>query len=248
MTQARTQSELWRAFEMQRQAINSSALAFDAGQVGEAVRLANSLFILSGRGMRRHTSILDQMGIQNELRYSTTVSKDNKSASPMYNALVLWNQTYGFTVELMHLGFGALMTGRSLVFQEWWDEVVLSDGQSRSLTRGQIIRGMRDQDGGAHYDEQLTDQNYIAATRGELTGFTYTDHTGQTFPVPFGLEMCMRQIAEEFRLTIRGIHEGNVILRPTIIQRMSTGPVNLQGPAGSNTHNSNVNIDTNIFE
>jgi hypothetical protein len=43
---------------------------------------------------------------------------------------------------------------------------------------------MRDQDGGAHFDEELTCPAYVAAMRGELTGFLVETEPGITTLFP----------------------------------------------------------------
>ena len=66
-----------------------------------------------------------------------------------------------------------------------------------------IIRILRDKDGGAHFDANVTDPLIVAALRGEITGFLYKDAGGKELPVPFILENTMRQIAEELRGVVR---------------------------------------------
>lgn len=97
------------------------------------------------------------------------------------------------------------MTGRHLSFEQWWNEVVLRDASAGELTRRAVIRSMRDQDGGAHFDETIADPAYLAAVQGRLAGFLMKDETGESQAVPFALENTMRQIAEEVRLLLRPI-------------------------------------------
>lgn len=199
----RTTDELWCAFELHRNAIEVSSLAFDGGLKGEAIRLANSIFILIGEKMKNHLSICDQIGIKDRLLFPTTIPVGDTSESPLYSAFVkIWDGN--LNIELMPLGFGATMTGRQLKFDDWWQETVLGPTTGQSLTRGAIIRSMRDQDGGAHYDARVTDSAYAAAIRGELTGFAIQDpKTGQKIPVKYALETTMRQIAEEVRIALK---------------------------------------------
>ena len=57
----RTVEDLLRAFDVQKVALEVSIYAFDHGMKGETARLANSVFLLVGRGMKYHKSILDQL-------------------------------------------------------------------------------------------------------------------------------------------------------------------------------------------
>jgi hypothetical protein len=108
-----------------------------------------------------------------------------------------------FVIALEPRGREAMYTGRRLKFDEWWNETVLNDGKNQQLTRENIIRILRDKDGGAHYDANVTDPLIAAALRGEITGFLYKDAGGKELPVPFILENTMRQIAEELRGVVR---------------------------------------------
>ncbi len=61
---------------------------------------------------------------------------------------------------------------------------------------------MRDQDGGAHFDETLKDRNYIyAITKG--VAFFVQQENGSKAPVPNLLHTSIRQIAEEVLATLR---------------------------------------------
>jgi hypothetical protein len=73
------------------------------------------------------------------------------------------------------------------------------------LTRCLLIRSMRDQDGGAHFDDEITDPTYAAAVHGKLAGFTIQITPDKLEPVPYALEVSMRQIAEELRQVLQMI-------------------------------------------
>jgi hypothetical protein len=132
-------------------------------------------------------------------------------------------------LELKPLGFGRLWTGRLLPFEDWWNEVVLRHKDDRTLNRGQIIRVMRDQDGGAHYDASLSDPVYAAAVRGELTGFYVKEAPDKLIPVPYALETTMRQIGEELSLVIGLIKRGQDVGKYAVIERSDIGEIHFEG-------------------
>jgi hypothetical protein len=204
----RTEVDFWNAFEVQKSALEISSLAFDGGMIGEAARLATAAFLLVGPSTRNHTSIFDHLGIKDNMEFQTTVPDGNQSGTPLVHCnleLVRKNPTTGndeFVIELQPRGRQAMLTGRKLKCDEWWNETVLKD-EKRQLTRDNIIRILRDKAGGAHYDAKVTDPLIAAALRGEITGFMYKNESGKALPVPFVLENTMRQIAEELRGVVR---------------------------------------------
>lgn len=204
----RTMSDFWRAFEVQKDALDISSLAFDIGLVGESARLAASTFLLVGRGMRTNKPILDHLGILNRVQFFTTVPENSQSGSPLLSCSITMIRENVAQIELQGRGREAMMNGRSLSYSDWWDEVVLNDGISQSLTREKIIRILRDKDGGAHYDANVSDPLIISALKGEISGFNYQSG-GTTQPVRFSLEHTMRQIAEELRRTIKHLRIQN---------------------------------------
>src|SRR4051794_20189955 len=82
---------------------------------------------------------------------------------------------------------------------------LVSEGEHK-LTRCLLVRSMRDQDGGAHFDDEITDPTYAAAIHGKLTGFNIQIAPDKMEPVPYALEVSMRQIAEEVRLVLQMIN------------------------------------------
>jgi len=204
----RTMNDFWRAFEVQKDALDISSLAFDTGLIGESARLATSAFLLAGRGMRTNKPILDHLEILDKVQFFTTVPNNSQSGSPLISCSVTMIRENVAQIELQGRGREAMMNGRSLSYDDWWNEVVLNDGLSQALTREKIIRILRDKDGGAHYDANVSDPLVIAALKGEISGFNYQSG-GITRPVPFSLEYTMRQIAEELRRTIKHLRIQN---------------------------------------
>ncbi len=201
-----------RALITQFDAINISAKAFDEGFKGEAVRIANSVFILLGQKMRNHTSILEHLGHREALRLPSTVHLPD-SSTPLFHARATKVAETEWTLELIPIGIEK--DPRPLSLNDWWNEVFLKDDQGRFLTRETLIRSVRDQDGGAHLDEELSDANYKAVIAGEFGGFHYKraeDAAGQA--VPFAIETTVRQIGNEVLFALNGL-----------VQKIETPPV-----------------------
>lgn len=191
-----------KAAEVQLQALQVSARAFDEGLIGEAARLANAAFILIGRGMKGHTSIFDAADQTDKRLYRSTIPKGKGLGVPLICAQLKKTGETEWEIGLKHLGRDALDGGRDLPFDEWWAESVINNDQVQ-LSRKDIIRVLRDKNGGAHFDTHLKDELIAAAIRGEIGAFNFENsETNQLQVVPWGIEYCMRQIATELCYSI----------------------------------------------
>jgi hypothetical protein len=199
----RTTDDFWKAFEIHKSALDVSSLAFDGGLIGEAARLATSAFLFVGRGMGNHKSILDHLGITDSVQFPTTVPDGSQSGTPLIHASLTCIRKDEWVIELVPNGRAAMQTGRTLKFDDWWNEKVLDKGKGQKLSRKDIIRILRDRDGGAHYDANVKDPLVGAALQGQITGFLYKNPDGHEVPIPNPLETTMRQIAEELRQVLR---------------------------------------------
>ena len=121
--------------------------------------------------MKSHKSVFDNLGIQNAIGFHTTVPDQNKSGTPLIAMSLVQYRINEWVVELNTRGRQGILTGRSLKFDEWWNEIVLSDSSGKDLSRENIIRILRDKNGGAHYDASITDPLIVAALRGEIRGY-----------------------------------------------------------------------------
>jgi hypothetical protein len=96
---------------------------------------------------------------------------------------------------LPRLDQGSISGPRWLPFSKWWDEdAIFSSGGGRNLlTRKSLTFGLRNKDGGSHYDPRVEDQDYARMTDGSWI-FT----TGEKRETVRGEELAsMRQIGWE---------------------------------------------------
>lgn len=193
----RTDENLRQAAEVQFRALKISADHFDLGEFGEAARIANALFILVGEGMRKHTSILDAANQKDRRLYRSTKATENDLGSSLIYIELRKIEETVWDVRLRHAGRIALVGGRDLTFDDWWNEPVIVNDAVR-LTRADIVRILRDKNGGAHFDPIVKNPIDARAIRGEIGLFDIANPDGTREVVPFGLEFCMRQIATEF--------------------------------------------------
>jgi hypothetical protein len=145
--------------------------------------------------MTSHKSILDQLNIQERLDFVTTTA-----VTKIVYAKLTVVKPNEYNIALFPKG---LKDVRHIRFHDWWEEKVVrtNDGE---LSRLQVIRILRDNDGGSHFDEIITDPLVADALRGKFS-FYYRNPPEPAQPVPYFLETTMRQIAEELRATIRDL-------------------------------------------
>ena len=159
--------------------------------------MANALFVLAGEGMRGHTSILDAANQKDKHQYRSTKATENDLGCSLVDLQLTKVEEDVWDVNLRHAGRVALEGGRDLAFSEWWNEPVVVNATVR-LPRADVVRILRDKNGGAHFDPIVTDPIVASAIRGEIGLFDIKHPDGTREVVPFGLEYCMRQIATEF--------------------------------------------------
>ena len=194
---ARTADELRDAVVEQRSALRSSCAAFDGGHRWEARRIATTLVnLFHTKG--RTTALLEQAGILGGLRLLSTASPN-----PPGN-LLTWSPLIMMQMGPMGASYAPVLDApfiekRHTPFQEWWDETVYEDGDY-NLTRSILLRTLRDQDGGSHYDADVSDQAYKLLKRG--AGWVAQTEDGEEHAIGDAELASTRQIAFEVEETL----------------------------------------------
>ena len=191
----RTPEELKKAVSEQRSAIRASCKAFDGGDRWEARRIATAIINLVFDKARTQ-SLLTQLGVK------ATTSFLSTSEPSMPGNLLTWHPLIMFVI-----GSGAryepqLEThsySNFMPFDDWWNESVYEDG-NLTLTRSVLLRTLRDQDGGSHYDPEISDKAYKLMKSGAGWGFMTPD--GSEHPMEDAELATVRQIAYEVEITL----------------------------------------------
>ncbi len=109
------------------------------------------------------------------------------------------------------------MPEKKLQFHDWWEkELIFRAPSGVSMNRRRLVFALRNQDGGGHFDPQLTDEAYVEFSRvpvwfenpEEMTVMTNQGGKPGYSPIrPFPHLPTMRQIAFELdrTLTLAGI-------------------------------------------
>lgn len=202
MSYERSEEELLAAAEFQLQAIKDSTRLFDEGRIGEAARLANAVFILIGRGAKHHRSILDSAGQQDRRLFRSSIPSAGAKGTALIGCRIEKVEADTWEAALIHRGRRALDEGRDISFEDWWSEEVISTNRL-SLSRGKVVRILRDKNGGAHFDAVISDATDAAAILGEVGAFIIKNSDGVETLIPHALEHTMRQIVEEMWFSLQ---------------------------------------------
>jgi hypothetical protein len=175
--------------------LSSSSDAFDAGQVGEAKRLAVSLRVLFHDTAQSH-SLLGQLNRLGANFISSAIPHEVGNVAThgglIMTAMSRTGSTYYAPLD------GAAFS-RWLPFAEWWSEPVFVDSQKATLTRGGLILAVANQDGGAHVDPRLS-ETYARLSRHNSMGWVQMP---TAVPIPNPERAAIRQIAHETLKTLR---------------------------------------------
>ena len=204
--------------------LSSSAVSYDNGFLGEAVRMAVAVRILV-HDTGRATSLLSSLGKKGIFFYDS--STDLSPVNLLSEA--------GLTVTEMFIGsdkgtgsryvafFDTPRPGVDITkrvgFKHWWEKPVIKDSHGNVFTRCKLILDVANKEGGAHIDPQL-DQAYAELSRFGSMGWrvVITSESGESteseeenspiFP-------SIRQMAHEVLKTLREEFPDLEVIVPT---------------------------------
>lgn len=182
------------AFCIQYDALKFSAHFYDLGYIHEAVRIANAIFILLGPKSKNHTPIVDRIW-PGQLVLSSRGRLAAIECVPI--------QARGCWIVSAIPGGRILLAGADRIdIPTWWSiEVLTSHGGP--LTRLDLVKAVRDRDGGAHVDETITDPEFKSVLL-HGGGFKYRPSAeAPEQPVENMIEAVLRQMALEVLDSLR---------------------------------------------
>jgi hypothetical protein len=146
----------------------TSCELFDAGRWDEAIRIATSVRVLF-YDTGKSTSILQHLGLKRTLKLMSTCRPlPVKADSVLFlEGMVTWRyHADGNATPLSPLGSREVW--RELSFKSWWDETIsIIPPKKTRITRGSLVLGAANKDGGAHVDRvDQFEQVYKAVTDG----------------------------------------------------------------------------------
>ena len=190
----------------QQAALTASCDWFDAGHTWEAKRIATIIHVLV-HDKGRTISLLTQVGLKSATRFLASGPPCNPKNMLSDTPLVGWEM--GSDGAKCHPLCGlpnsaALYPAKWLPFTKWWEEAVLKDRSGLMLSRRNLVFSLRDQDGGSHVDEKLTDQAYTSFAKQHGAGWWF--QKAGSNPTAIGKDVhryTMRQIAWEVMQTLQ---------------------------------------------
>ncbi len=201
MPAKRSPEELKQALVTQRGFLAASCKAYDDGNRREAFRIATVIHTLVHDYGEKTKSVLRQLGVKGKMRFVASAppaSPENIARSTM----LVWLRIQGDgTAEFVPILDNSPHPLRSLQFDQWWTEIVMQDGPFR-LSRKNLVFALRNQEGGAHFDDDLPNPNYVRFSQEQISTPFVTSFAKAPTPV-LGAELAtMRQIAWELEKTI----------------------------------------------
>jgi hypothetical protein len=197
----RTRFGLLRAFMQQYGALRLSASNYDFGHLAETARIANAILILLGPRSRSHLSIVEALDW--ELVMPSTRPNGSLLQVECIPVEAVGDKSASWFIRAMPAGREAAISDPQapLSLADWWNEIVVNRAEG-SLSRLEMIRVIRDRDGGAHLDLTITSPAYKAVLL-HGAGFNYQPSASEPArPVEHSIEAIIRQIGNE---VIRGL-------------------------------------------
>jgi hypothetical protein len=196
-----TRNELLTSLREQVQFIDTSCREFDTGNLTEAKRLAVTVRTLLHETPRSKSLVGKLAKLQTFLMFDMAIIDIPENVVPYHgltsyrigpNGISYWPHCLSST--------GCADERRFKSFQRWWNTKVIDDRQGHTLSRKDIVLNLANKEGGAHLDPELP-KGYKAISRENSIGIS-GGQVGKSEPIQNTISACMRQIAEEVRLSL----------------------------------------------
>lgn len=199
----KTKSELWSDLAEQIELLCAYCEAFDQGKWSMAKPISVSLQLLLAGDTGRSLALLHQLAIRH-VRFVDTAPKfaDQATFAKCQLAGIHISsavQKAAYVPLLSAVPHPILKTH----FSEWWTRSVVRDTKSRSFSRLELVREVRNTDGGGHLDPELK-KPYADFRSGEFMGWRLK-RGNSLMPIGHPHLACMRQIAHETLLTLEEV-------------------------------------------
>jgi hypothetical protein len=213
----RSREDLLVALDIQLKALKSSCHSYDEGNFWEAIRLATIVKTLVHDGGKKVVSVLTQLGMRGSLRFVSSGHPENprnllRELTLVFTRLKMTEQ--GPIAQFIpHLGEGPDAV-RRVQFHSWWDdEKIFRDPDGFFLNRRRLVWTLRDQEGGAHLDAEITDPAYVRLSRDTSSAPRLLSEKNSSMPIMGAQSALMRQIAWELLETLKEFSLENAPLK-----------------------------------
>jgi hypothetical protein len=206
VTYQKPRAEILKHFEDTRAALGASCESFDRGHHWESFRIATAIYAMVHDGGRNSRSILTQLGLRGGLRLSSKVNiRPGNLLADMPLVVFRISQQGPQCLPILD---GGPLDGQSqqLQFGKWWEQTILAHShRGLALSRRDLVFSMRNQDGGAHVDPNLTDEAYVRFSRIHPGTPRFISTTTGEMPFTGIVEACMRHVGWELLQAINAL-------------------------------------------
>lgn len=175
--------------------LRDSCELFDAGRDHQFLTMSVSLRTLCHHG----SSGCLLNNIREKARhFPSSVSRDfSQTANATCDHFTVAQVSGGNRIlPRLELTVGSMKTKK---FTKWWQEVIAVDGQRRSMSRGNIVLAVANNDGGAHFTSDVNEIYDDIARFNGLGLHTFNDGAWRNFGIA-PVQAIIRQVAHEFLL------------------------------------------------
>lgn len=192
--------EIEEALRSQVGFLRRSMAAYDAGDFSEAARIATAIFTIVHDGSAK--GLLTQLGQRAGLRF-TSYAKMTARENLLDDHPLVWTLMGDNRSQNMPKLNHGPVPAHTAQFHTWWEkELIFRAPDGLKMNRRQLTFAMRNQDGGGHVEDRLTDTAYIRFSRTHPNWFT-KDAAGNLTPVlPMPHLPTMRHIGFELESTL----------------------------------------------
>ncbi len=203
----RTTDELRTQLREQESFLNLMCNTYDAGEKWASKHIAGVIYVLV-HDLRNITSLLTQLGVRdNSYFWSTNISLSTLNLLPEMPLVIQTISSETPSHEFLPCfdqGPGGRQRMAQMPFLNWWDLGVIRDAERRVLSRKDLVRSMRDQDGHGHFDPNLSLDAYRNLAQGGDTFFKFVVN-GKIVKSPGPHFATMRQIGWEMQQSLPAI-------------------------------------------
>jgi hypothetical protein len=206
---AQSKSELQSHLREQLGFIIKSCREYDGGDFTEAKRIATSIRVLL-HDTKHSKSLFSQLGLKaiGFLNTAVPIADGEKHAIlGLLQTRITVNDNLtlsGRHHPLLSFRPEGWPPAKKRLFPDWWNQIVLTDTESRGFSRRSLVMAVANTDGGAHVDPEL-DAGYAALSRSNSIGYAIGVND-VIDPIDKSELASIRQIAHEIIVSVSDRH------------------------------------------
>lgn len=198
----RDRREVLTALEANVNFIDISLRSYLDGYHPEALRIATSASVIVDNG--KYQTLIEQLALQDSLPLISTLSEgmNERNRSPESPLVIFLGADQNATPFPLLAVTGHIEPDKLISLPIWLNETVLKDGKKRVFTRAEIIKFLRNKEGGAHFDPvQRSELDNLV--RGDTAGFSFQVDDSPQPLISHPIYATMAQIGAELVASVK---------------------------------------------